>query len=137
MTEEFRFPISLSEALGLYDKGKSDEDKAADVDYASRALEDFLSRTASDSVPQDDVKRGTVNWTLGASDTNTSTVVIFSTQFTATPVVTLGVLNAAGFNLGTELTAVTSAQFTVRIFPTAGSAVGAASGSVHWHAIEE
>jgi hypothetical protein len=84
-----------------------------------------------------DIQRGAVAWTLGITDTNTLTTVIFGTVYSTTPIVTLGLKNDAQLNLAAELTAATSAQFIVRVFPTAGLALGAASGVVHWHAVKQ
>ena len=77
-------------------------------------------------------QHGSVVWTFGGLNTNTSTTVIFTSAFSGTPTVALGLLNPGGLNVAAELTGLTSAQFTVRVFATGGSAVGTTSGSVHW-----
>lgn len=83
------------------------------------------------------VQRGTVGWTMGASDTNTSTTVIFSSVFSVAPIVALTVSKpGASHNLAVQLTDVTSAQLVARVFASAGVALGASSGSVHWVAFK-
>ncbi len=95
------------------------------VDVATQAELDAVAAT----IPTDlQIKRGTVAWTLGITDTNTSTTVIFSSVYSVAPVVTLALAQSTGLNLAAELTSVTSAQFVTRVFPTAGLAVGVASG---------
>lgn len=83
-----------------------------------------------------DIQRGTVGWTMGVLDTNTLTTVIFSAVFSSVPVVVLSLTNLGRLNLASELTAVTTAQFTARVYPSAGTALGVSSGSINWVAIK-
>lgn len=82
------------------------------------------------------VQRGNVAYTLNGLDTNTSTTVLFSTVFSAAPMVVTTPGSQTEKNLGTAITSVTTAQFIVRVFPTAGLAVGTTTGVVYWHAMK-
>ena len=95
-----------------------------------------VARAAGDALnfPNAGLRRGTVAYLLNGLDTNTTTTVIFSSTFTSPPVVVVTPSSETQKNVAAAITSVNSERFVVRVFPTAGTAFGTTTGSVHWHA---
>ena len=131
-----RLPISFAEALGLYDDGKSDEDKAADLDYVGRALEDGLtSALGSGNVATFDqsLSRGREAGTF-VSTTTYSSSATFTATFSAVPRVVLTVECGRGQDIRPILTSVTTSGFG---FKLTASATSTTTCFVHWVAVAQ
>lgn len=132
-----RLPISFAEALGLYDDDtKSDEDKAADLDYIGRALEDGLTvALGSGSVATfgSSLDRGRDGATF-TGGTTYSTNVTYTNAFSAVPRVVLTVECGRGQDIRPILTSVSTSGFGYTL--TAG-AVSTTTCFVHWVAVSQ
>lgn len=131
-----RLPISFAEALGLYDEEKSDEDKAADLDYVGRALEDGLTAAlGSGNVATFDqsLARGREAATF-TSTTSYSSSATYTSAFSSAPRVVLTVECGRGQDIRPILTSVSTSGFG---FTLTASGVSTTTCFVHWVAVAQ